>query len=305
MQGASKNGSAGRALLAGVTLMLAIGQALPCPAQESKKIVGVLEFQNQAGITAYEIGAVTDMLRIAARERLPEKGFVVMTRENLVKLLPPGQALERCGEGGCEVEVGRQIGADYIVAGEVGRFGSSLQVKMKLYNTRSGDLVAGQIAEAKDLDGLKEPIGTKAAALFAKLSGAQPATAPLPAPAQRRDGGPYPMNPYKLWGHVTFWTGLGLAGMGSMFYALAPSDQSGSGPATGGTLSTLSTLKDQQDMYRKFAYSGWATGGVLVVTGTILWIVSPGDEAWANRQKVSLVPFFNERGGGAAVVGSW
>ncbi|MBI5525733.1 MAG: PEGA domain-containing protein [Deltaproteobacteria bacterium] len=139
-------------------------------AQESQKIVAVLEFRNEAGLTAYESGTVTDLLRIAAREKLPEREYIVMTRENMVKLLPPGTDLSKCVQAECEVDIGRQIGADFVVAGEVGRFGSALQVKMKLYDTKSGDLLSGQIAEARDTDGLKDPIKSKASVLFAKLT---------------------------------------------------------------------------------------------------------------------------------------
>jgi len=142
---------------------------LSASAQESQKIVAVLEFRNEAGLSGYEIGTVTDLLRIAAREKLLEREFVVMTRENMVKLLPPGTDLSKCAQAECEVDIGRQIGADFVVAGEVGRFGSALQVKMKLYDTRSGDLLSGQIAEAKDTDGLKDAIKSKASVLFAKL----------------------------------------------------------------------------------------------------------------------------------------
>ena len=280
-----------------VIVTVTICAATAAPAEEPKKLVGVLEFANHAGISAYEIGTVTDMVRIAARERLPEKAFVVMTRENLLKLLPPGQSLERCGEGGCEVDVGRQIGADYIVAGEVGKFGSSLQVKMKLYDTRSGDLVAGQIAEAKDLDGLKEPIGTKAAALFSKLSGAQPAAAPVSTQAQepRRDGKLYPMNPYKMWGHITFWSGLGVGVVGGIAEIVLAASTTSSGQ------SAVDSSKNNALLGAGIA----ASGGALMLTGTILWILSPGDEAWANRQKVAFTPVLDPHSAGLVAVGRW
>ncbi|MBI5525742.1 MAG: PEGA domain-containing protein [Deltaproteobacteria bacterium] len=147
---------------------------VPAGAQE-KKLVAVLEFRNQAGLSEYEGGAVTDMLRIAAREKLSDKEYLVMTRENMVKLLPPGTDLSRCSDAECEVDVGRKIGADFVVAGEVGRFGSVLQVKMKLYDTRTGDLMGGQIAEAKDVDGLKDSVKSKASVLFARLVSKMPA----------------------------------------------------------------------------------------------------------------------------------
>ena len=43
-----------------------------------------------------------------------------MTRESIEALLPSGTRLSDCAKAQCEVEVGRRIGADYIVTGEEG-----------------------------------------------------------------------------------------------------------------------------------------------------------------------------------------
>ncbi len=135
---------------------------------KEKKKVAVLEFLNFAKITTYEAQAITDMVRMAAREVLSRTQFMVMTRESILQLLPPGKNLESC-EGECEVETGKNIGADYIVSGEIGRFGRNLQIKMKLFDTKTSDLLGVKIVSAPTIDKLEKPINDEAERLFEKI----------------------------------------------------------------------------------------------------------------------------------------
>ncbi|MBI5525741.1 MAG: hypothetical protein HY897_05360 [Deltaproteobacteria bacterium] len=154
-------------------------------ADDSKKLVAVLEFRNEAGLTEYEIATLSDIVRKAAREQLPEDKWVIMTRENMVRLLPPGRSLEKCAEAECEVEVGRQVGADYVVAGEVGVFGTTLQVKMKLFDTKTADVISVEITGSRHIDSLAADIQKSAVAFFSKLVSRpdRPALVPQPAPS--------------------------------------------------------------------------------------------------------------------------
>ena len=131
--------------------------------------VGVLEFNNTAGITPYEVQTITDMVRLEASEALPGQWYLIMTRESILQLLPPDRKNLAACEGECEVETGRNIGADYLVTGDVGRFGRNLQVKVKLYNTKTSDYLGGKIVTAPDIDNLAKPLSDEAAKLFEKL----------------------------------------------------------------------------------------------------------------------------------------
>jgi hypothetical protein len=105
------------------------------------------------------------------------------------------------------------------------------------------------------------------------------------------------MNPYKLAGHATFWPGLALAGLGGAFTALASksADQYGR------------TLEGKGDvaLYNGLAVTGYALGGAAIVTGIVLWALSPGDEAWAKKHKVSVAPIFGPGVAGAGIGGGW
>ena len=138
----------------------------PAPAGPPKKIA-VLEFRNTANLTRQESEYVTDLVRGAAL-RLPRTRFFVMTRENILEMLPPDVDLATC-EGQCEVETGRNVGGDYVVTGEILKFGTSLKVTMKLHDTQTSALLASSRASAKTVDALEEPILKAAEEMFQRI----------------------------------------------------------------------------------------------------------------------------------------
>ena len=85
---------------------------------------------------------LTNVLREQAVKELPAKeNYTIMTRENIMQMLPPGKAVEDC-EGSCLVETGKNIAADYVCQARVGRFGSSLTLSAELYETAGNKLIA-------------------------------------------------------------------------------------------------------------------------------------------------------------------
>jgi len=94
----------------------AVGQGAP-----GSRKVAVLEFQDSAGLTEYEVRALSDDVREAALV-LPRDRYLVMTRESMLVMLPPGTTLAQCTGAQCEVEMGRMVGADVVVAGRWGGF---------------------------------------------------------------------------------------------------------------------------------------------------------------------------------------
>jgi hypothetical protein len=63
--------------------------------------------------------------------------------------------------------------------------------------------------------------------------------------------------------------------------------------------------RDRFNSLRNGAIAGYTIGGAMMLTGTLLWIFGPGDEAWAKRHKVSFTPSFGPEGVGAAFGGVW
>lgn len=109
---------------------------------------------------------LTNVLREEAVKQLPaEQNFTIMTRENILQMLPPGKAIEDC-EGECLVETGKNISADYICQARVGSFGGSLTLSAELYETAGNKLVSSFNGQGKNVNALLDIIKKKAPDFF-------------------------------------------------------------------------------------------------------------------------------------------
>ena len=106
---------------------------LSVPSLARNVFVAVLETVTLGtSISKAERAFLTDKLRSKAIEVLPTyNDFVIMTRDNILAMLPPGRSLEEC-EGECMVETGKNISADYVAQARVGQFGSELPVTVEV-----------------------------------------------------------------------------------------------------------------------------------------------------------------------------
>lgn len=153
--------------------------ALPALAAPQK--VAVLELRDPSSAATSAVAYLTDRVRAAALG-LPRDGFFVMTRENILDQLPPGTSLAEC-QGACEIETGRNVGADYVASGEVVRLGDEIRVSLVLHETRGGALLATDKASAAKVEALEGPVEAAARRLFGHLGGGRFAvSAPMPLP---------------------------------------------------------------------------------------------------------------------------
>ena len=153
-------------VLAGITLLVLSGSWIPAAHAVTAKLA-VLELRNDAGLSAAEIAYLTDRVRADASQALPAGAFLVMTRESIEELLPPGVKLVDCLSSQCEVEVGRRIGADYIVSGEVLKFGDELRMNLKAHHCASSAFLGGESAGGARLADLEEGMAAASDRLFA------------------------------------------------------------------------------------------------------------------------------------------
>ena len=132
--------------------------------------VAVLELINRAPnlVTVDEVNYLTNELRTVA-SYLPRKKYLVLTKESLEVLIDPNLKLEDC-VGSCEVEVGRLVGAKWIITGEVMRFGESLRVSLKLHQTESGQFLKGASLKGKTVENLEEELHRSALSLIKNVS---------------------------------------------------------------------------------------------------------------------------------------
>ena len=120
--------------------------AVAAAAQRGNKRLAVLEFQGR-NLDQDVLMTFSDTVRGGALQGLEGRGVVVMTRENMLVLLRD-MGKKECGEGECEVETARNIGADYVVSGKVVRMEQIYVVTLKLHETQGGSLIGTDTVEA-------------------------------------------------------------------------------------------------------------------------------------------------------------
>lgn len=132
--------------------------------------VAVLETTGATGVLSLEEKQyLTDVLRSEAVKTLPaEQNYTIMTRENISMMLPPGKAIEDC-EGSCLVETGKNISADYVTQGHVGRFANNLTITVELYETAGNKLMGSFSSKAPNIEALEVEIRQKSNELFSRI----------------------------------------------------------------------------------------------------------------------------------------
>lgn len=132
--------------------------------------VAVLETTSAKDVVTLEDKQyLTDVLRSEAVKVLPaEQNYTIMTRENISMMLPPGKAVEDC-EGSCLVETGKNISADYVAQGHVGRFANNLTITVELYETAGNKLMGSFSSKAPDIESLEVEIRQKSNGLFSRI----------------------------------------------------------------------------------------------------------------------------------------
>ncbi len=127
---------------------------LPNAFAEEIKRLAVLEFRG-VGIQPEYLLKLSDQSRRAALDSLPSDQYLIMTRENMLQILGDMGLDPSCLEGTCEVDVGRNIQADAIIAGDIMLIQSTYVLTLKLYDTHSGRLLSTLDVENTDLLRLK------------------------------------------------------------------------------------------------------------------------------------------------------
>ena len=136
--------------------------------------LAVLTLANGIDLPESTAAYLTDRVREVALSATGPRLYVI-TRENLLDSLPPGADLAIC-DNGCEIETGRNVGADYVVTGEIVALGKHLGVSLKLHETAKGALVAMARGGADNIEGLDMAV-TRAASELLTVFAAPPARA--------------------------------------------------------------------------------------------------------------------------------
>ena len=125
---------------------------------------------NDMKVNIQEMRHLTDELRRQAVLALPDKGYKVLTRDNIISLLPEDEEAQQCLAESCAVDIGRAIGAEFISSGSIGLFSGDLTLTIELYESLGGKLLGSIVMESPDVRGLLNAIRTQAPALFARIT---------------------------------------------------------------------------------------------------------------------------------------
>ncbi|MDR2731611.1 MAG: hypothetical protein LBB36_00150 [Fibromonadaceae bacterium] len=120
----------------------------------------------QKAISIEESRHLTDELRRQAVMNLPKNEYSVLTRDNIIALIPSDEKEAECLAEKCAIEIGRAIGAEYITQGTIGKFGKKLAISVELYETMGGKLLSSIVFESEDIEGLLNIIRSEARPLF-------------------------------------------------------------------------------------------------------------------------------------------
>ena len=104
-------------------------------------------------------GEVCLLLADQAREGALEilgPDFLVLTRENMAEVLQDSGMDIACATGECEVEIARNIGADFVVTGSVTIVEGLHFLNLKLHESAKGSLIASRTSKSAGSAGLVE-----------------------------------------------------------------------------------------------------------------------------------------------------
>lgn len=118
--------------------------------------IAVLELSNPARLEKQEVQYLSDLLRRLASSELAQN-FLVIDKANILELLPPDKTIEDC-IGECAVETGRLLQAAYIITGDIIQFGKQLRVTIRLHDTKTGRLVASEVASGHEVTDMESGI---------------------------------------------------------------------------------------------------------------------------------------------------
>ena len=153
----------------------------------AKERISILDFQVSSAARA-DVGPdasqdLTQQVRDVATSLMDPSRFEIMTRENILVMLPPGKSLSEC-EGQCEVETARNIGSRWHVVGDVKKVGRRLVLSVRLYDVVGGSQLSGFRVVGSGVDELVDSAGPRSRELLRKVPGVEaiPVAQPLPAP---------------------------------------------------------------------------------------------------------------------------
>jgi len=119
--------------------------------------------------------ALSDAVRSGVLDAARGRDLLIMTRENMLALLKE-MGKPDCREGDCEVETARNIGADYVLSGEIAHIEGTYVAVLKLHECDDGQLLSTATARGRAQLDLIDPLRERGMDLVKASVGVPPTT---------------------------------------------------------------------------------------------------------------------------------
>lgn len=119
------------------------------------KRLAVLEFRG-VGMEQEVLLLFSNEVRSGVINIIDKETMMVMTRESTEMILKDMGKDIGCIEGSCEVEIGREIGADYIITGSIVELDSDYVLTLMLHDTHTAELLSSESTDASDFKALRK-----------------------------------------------------------------------------------------------------------------------------------------------------
>ncbi|MEC7983678.1 MAG: PEGA domain-containing protein [Myxococcota bacterium] len=142
--------------------------------------LAVLEFRG-VGVSETLLQVLSDKVRsgvlhVSKGQQINGEDLIIMTRENMMAVLnDQGLSAEDC-TGSCEVDIAKNIGADYVISGNLSKIDELYILSIKLHETAKSNLLGSESLETekkRELISGAEQIGSKVFQAGLNLSGGQ------------------------------------------------------------------------------------------------------------------------------------
>jgi hypothetical protein len=262
---------------------------LPNPLKAEDEIpVAVMEFTTTGGVTQKQVDALSDLLANEIR-KLGNYRVIGQADIRAGLSLEEKKELLGCGSDSCLAELGGALGARWVALGNVGAFGESFLLNLKLMDV-SQVKVLGSVSKKVDSEsGLIDSLASAARELMAVarpiLHPDEPAQTDQAATVTTSvESQPGPLN---TWAHAAFWSGVGLTAAGALALVMAVSKADDYADSNLDTDTRLDA-RDASRLYAGLTWTGFGLGAALLATGAALWVLDEPEQGAA--ASVRLVP---------------
>ncbi|MBW1807520.1 MAG: DUF2380 domain-containing protein [Deltaproteobacteria bacterium] len=279
--------------------------------------IAVMEFASKGGVSQKQMDALGDLLaneiRTMGKYRVIGKSDIrtaldLETQKNLVG----------CNDESCIAEIGGALGVRWVIVGNISKFGEKFLLNLKIMDTEKIRIVKGVSKKIEGGEGeLPDALSTAAKELIegARAEIHPGEETPKPVPDKPIVGDPKPSLPPAIieeslpsstlntWGHITFWSGVGLTVLGVAATAggIVEADRySDDSKIDTVRLEAMSAARN----WTAVMWIGYGTGFALMATGAALWIFDAmGDSA--TQTSAAVAPTLDGQGLVLTLGGRW